>query len=255
MPKKKIIIGNWKMNPESLTEAKRTLTKIKKVAGTLRKVDTVVCVPAVFLGDLRREATGKRCVLGAQDCYFEPKGSFTGEVSPLQLKSLKVKYVIIGHSERRAMGETDALIAKKVKAAIASGLSVVLCVGEQVRDKDGKYLKQIEKQVEIATADLKKSDFEKLIIAYEPVWAIGEAAKRPAEPRDVFEMKIFVKRILNDKHGKKASEDTRFIYGGSTDDKNAESFLHEGQVDGLLPGRASLDPEKFGAMLRIAEAI
>ena len=140
---KKIIIGNWKMYPTSVKDAQEKFKGIKKVASTLRNVQTVVCPPFVYTSDLKRLVTGHRCVVGAQNAWFENEGAFTGEVSPAMLASLKLTYVILGHSERRALGETDELVNKKVVAAVKAGLTVVLCVGETERDPDGEYLKHI----------------------------------------------------------------------------------------------------------------
>lgn len=254
-PFKKLIVGNWKMNPEYLKDAANILGKIKKAASTKRKVDTVICPPHAFLGDLRKYATGKRLTLGGQDCYFESAGSYTGETSPLQLKSLKAKYVIIGHSERRAAGETDEIIAKKVKAGIQSGLHVILCIGEKKRDKDGLYMQDIKKQLFTNLGKISKADFDRLVIAYEPIWAIGENARRAAKPADIFEMKIFIRRVLTDKFGKISPGAPFFLYGGSADDKNARDFLEAGQADGLLVGRASRDPEVFERILKIGEEL
>lgn len=254
-PKKKLVVGNWKMNPQTAAEASRTFGKIRTTAGKLRKVNTVVCPPSVFLGDLRKGVMGKRLLLGGQDCHFEPDGSHTGEISALQLASVKAKYVIVGHSERRADGETDERIGGKVAAALKSGLSVIVCVGETARDKNGRYLKKIEDQLLRGLASVSQADFERVVIAYEPIWAIGKNALRPAHPRDVFEMKIFVRRVLSDAFGKNHSEKMLFLYGGSVDAKNARDFLADGEADGLLVGRASLDAGAFGEILKIAEEV
>jgi triosephosphate isomerase len=255
MVNKKLLVGNWKMNPETIVEARKTLLKIKTKAGKLQNVHTVICPPAVFLGDLTRNLKGKRCVLGAQDCHYEVSGSHTGENSPRQIRSLKAKYVIIGHSERRALGEGDEEISKKVRSALGEDLTVILCVGEEKRDKDGNYLRVIQKQLLTDLSKIAKNDLSRIVVAYEPIWAIGKNALRPAKPSDVFEMKIFVKRVLTDAFGKDYANQTLFLYGGSADEKNAEDFLGEGQADGLLVGRASLSDLKFCKMLEVAEEI
>ena len=149
---KKLIIGNWKMYPAEIKSAREKFTAIKKVAGTLKNVQTVVCPPFIYAGDLKKLVGGHRCVLGAQNAWIEKDGAYTGEVSPSMLASMGINYVIIGHSERRALGETDELINKKVIAGIKAGLMVVLCVGERERDADGEYLKYIANQIRLAFA-------------------------------------------------------------------------------------------------------
>ncbi|HET8574971.1 MAG TPA: triose-phosphate isomerase [Candidatus Paceibacterota bacterium] len=255
MTKKKLIVGNWKMNPETAAEARTTFTKIKTKAAKLKNADTVICPPSLFLGDLRKLVTGKRCVLGAQNCHAAVSGAHTGEISAVQIASMKVPYVILGHSERRAAGEGDEDISQKIKAAMASGLKVILCVGEEKRDRDGKYLRTVEMQLLNDLSKIAKTDLSQLVIAYEPIWAIGKNALRPATPGDVFEMKIFVKRVLTDKFGKENADQTMFLYGGSVDDKNTEEFLGDGQADGLLVGRASLSAEIFGKIMEIGDRV
>lgn len=252
---KKLIVGNWKMDPQTMKEASSIFLKTRTIAGSLRKVDTVVCPPAVFLGDLRAKVTGSRCVLGAQDCHFEPSGAHTGEVSSLQLKSLGVRYVIIGHSERRKDGESDERVGKKVEAVLRSGLSVILCVGEEGRDRGGRYLGKIHQQILVDLQSVPKKDLGRVVIAYEPIWAIGEKARRSAHPRDVLEMKIFIRKVLSDMFGKSDAEKVLFLYGGSVDEKNARDFLLAGEADGLLVGRASLEPKVFGEILKITESL
>lgn len=249
MNTKKLIIGNWKMYPKSVKEAREKFTAIKKIAGSVRDVQTVVCPPALYLGDLKKIVSGHRCVLGAQNAWTEAEGAYTGEVSPLQLSSLGVSYVILGHSERRAMGETDELIQKKVAAALKAGLMVVLCVGEHVRDNDGGYLKHIGEQLALSLAGISKKDLSKIVVAYEPIWAIGAHAERAASPEDALEVAIFIKRILSDMHGK-GGDVVPVLYGGSVDAKNAGAFLAQSAISGLLVGRASLDPKVFSAILK-----
>jgi triosephosphate isomerase len=251
---KKLIIGNWKMYPKSVKEARDAFTAIRKTAAKLRDVQTVICPPALYLGDLKKLITGHRAVLGAQNSWFEQEGAFTGEVSPSQLSSMGVSYVILGHSERRAMSETDQLINRKIVAALKAGLTVVLCVGEHTRDLDGGYLKFIEAQIVTNLSGVPKKDLAKIVIAYEPIWAIGKNALRAAYPDDALEVSIFIKRTLADLYGK-GGELVPILYGGSVDAKNSGEFLAKSNVDGLLVGRASLDPKIFGAILENANTI
>jgi triosephosphate isomerase len=249
---KKIIIANWKMSPDSTKEAKKIFSGIKKVASKLRNVQTVVCPPFIYLTELQKIVSGHRCVLGTQDSFWEKKGSFTGEISPTMISNLKSEYVILGHSERRALGETDEVVNKKIKACLKENLKIVLCIGEKERDNHGDYLSGIKEQIENSLAGISKSSLSKIIIAYEPLWAIGKNSQRPATPAESMEMSIFIKRVLADAFGKNNISKINILYGGSVDLKNAEVFLKEGGVNGLLVGRASLDDLKFGKILEKA---
>lgn len=251
---KKIIIGNWKMYPSSIKEAREKFVQIKKEANTLRNVQTIICPPFVYLGDLRKLATGHRVVIGAQNAHALQEGAYTGEVSPLHLQSLGITHVILGHSERRAMGETDEVVNKKVLTAIKAGLTIVLCIGEQERDQDGHYIGYLALQVRAALKGVKRSNLKNIIIAYEPIWAIGAHALRAASAADALEVSISIKKNLADMYGKEGNE-IPILYGGSVDAKNAGAFLGESRVDGLLVGRASLDPKIFGEILKNAEKI
>lgn len=251
---KKLIIGNWKMYPVSIKEARNKFTKIKKEAGTLRNVQTIICPPSIYAGDLRKLITGYRIALGVQDVWYEDEGAYTGEVSPAQIASLGISFVIIGHSERRALGETDELINKKIIAAIKSRLTVIFCVGEKERDQDGNYLEYITAQIKSDLKGVSKKDLQKIIIAYEPVWAIGKNALRAASTDDALEVSILIKRTLSNLY-KKGWEIVPILYGGSTNEKNAREFLLHSQIDGLLVGRASLDPKVFGKILKSADTL
>lgn len=253
MRKKKVIIGNWKMNPLSAGEAVKIFSAAKKAAEGLRKTDTVICPPFVYIKDLSKQK-GK-CMLGAQDVFWKDKGSFTGEISATMLKSLSVSHVIIGHSERRAMGESNETVSKKVSAAVNAGLSVILCVGENERADEASHLNFVSKQIRESIFGVSAKFFNKIIIAYEPVWAIGENSKGPAAPEDALEMSIFIKKVLTEIFGKKRAEMVPILYGGSVDSGNAREFLGKGGMDGLLVGRESLNPKGFGDILRIAENI
>ncbi len=251
---KKIIIGNWKMYPVSIKDAQEKFKGIKKVASTLRNVQTVICPPFVYASELKKLVTGHRCVVGAQNAWFENEGAFTGEVSPAMIASLKISYVILGHSERRAHGETDELVNKKVLTAVKAGLTVVLCVGETERDPDGEYLKHISMQIKVALKGITKKDLAKIVIAYEPIWAIGKNALRAASTDDALEVSILIKKTLAELYAKEGST-VAILYGGSVDAKNAWEFLVKSHVDGLLVGRASLDPKVFGEILKSADSI
>jgi len=244
---KKIIAANWKMNPLSLTEAKRNFEIIKKEAKNYKKVETVICAPFVFLSALRPDNFIKT---GAQDCFLGEKGPFTGEVSPGQLKALGVEYVILGHSERRKyLGESIELVNQKIIAALGSGLRVIFCVGSQTK----KPNKEIEYQLKRGLKNIKEADFLKLTLVYEPVWAISTSKnKEIATPKEALQGGFYMRKALSRIFNEKISLSARIIYGGSVDSKNIEGFLKGGKMTGGLVGAASLDPYEFIRIIKSA---
>lgn len=250
---KKIIIGNWKMNPTSSKEARKLFSEIDKKAGKTKNTEVVVCVPFVYLENLKKIA--KNVALGAQDLFYEERGAYTGEISALMLADLGVKYVLIGHSERRKLGETNLDVNKKIKAALFAGLRPIVCVGETERDEHHEYFNVVKNQVKECLSGVGKDLLRKIIIAYEPVWALSTTSGRhDATSADAREMSVFIKKILTDKFGLKTKLPV-IIYGGSVNEKNCRDFLLGGGVAGCLPGAASLRAEKFLAMIKITEEI
>jgi len=240
---RKIVIANWKMNPQSQKEAEVLFRMIAK-GKNFKKVDVVVCPPILYIEKLKKISS--KIVLGAQNVFYEKKGPFTGEISAPMLEGMGVKYVIVGHSERRAKGETNLDINKKIKSALSSGLIPIVCVGEIIRDGNHEYFNVIKTQIEESLSGLNKSVLPKLIIAYEPVWALSTTLPRKdATPLDSQEMSIFIKKIISDKFGIKTAM-PRIIYGGSVDDKNCGEL-------GALVGGASLNADKFLRIINIAE--
>lgn len=253
MEKKKIIVGNWKMNPLTLKEAEKLFTNVAKNIFTLKKTEIVICPPSLYLGKLKN--LSKKVSLGAQNAFYGDTGAFTGEISAEMLYDIGARYVILGHSERRAMGDGNDEINKKIKSALMAGLRPILCVGERVRDPDHGYFNLVKAQLEECLSGISKNSFGKIIIAYEPIWAISSTLDRKdATSSDSIEMAIFIRKILSDKFGKEASG-ARIIYGGSVNTKNAKDFLQNGGVDGLLPGNASLDAKKFTDIIKTCEAL
>lgn len=250
MKKKYIIAGNWKMNPQTLEEAKRIATQVRKIALKTKKIETVVCPPFVY-SNLVKIDDGFS--LGAQDVYFEQAGSFTGEVSAEMLKSIGVKYVIVGHAERRKMGDTDEVVAQKLNAVIGAGLQPILCVGEKERDQNGDYLGVLKNQIVASLGKLARKDVKYLVVAYEPLWAIG--AVSAMTPADVCETALFIKKVLSDTYGQEYALLVKILYGGSVTFKNAKDIVALGQVDGLLVGRESVNPEGFNLILKEIDAI
>jgi len=260
---KKIIIGNWKMNPLSLQEGESLFINIAKSASLIKNTEIVICPPFLYLPSFVSILAGKgkpkfpnlhkKISLGAQNVFWGEGGAFTGEVSAEMLYNIGVRYVILGHSERRALGETNALVNKKIKASLSAGLRPILCVGESTRDENHNYFNLVKTQLEECLNGVKKTLIPKVIIAYEPIWAISTTENRKdATPADSLEMVIFIRKILSDKFGSDAGG-MRIVYGGSVNEKNAPEFFKNGGIDGLLPGRASLDIARFIKIIKIAE--
>lgn len=253
MFKKKIIIGNWKMNPLTLKEAEKLFSAIAKNISGIKKTEIVICPPFLYLEKLKK--LSKKIILGAQDAFWGDVGAFTGEVSGEMLYELGARYVILGHSERRTLGETNGDLNKKIKAALSAGLRPVLCVGESVRDQEHGYFNVVKTQLEECLVGISKNSISKIIIAYEPVWAISSTKDRKdATPDDSREMVVFMRKVLSDKFGTEVSN-MRIIYGGSVNEKDAAGFLLNGGVDGLLPGRSSLDAKKFSEIIKKCETL
>ncbi len=252
MKSKKLIVANWKMNPTSEAEVRFIFDNIKKVASRLQNIQTVICPPFVYIKKLIDAYKGHRIVIGAQDTFIKNKGSFTGEVSSEMLEDIGAEYVIIGHSERRAMGETDEMISQKVLFSVRADLKVVLCVGEKERNDSMEHFRFLDRQINDSLEGISKNALKNIVIAYEPVWAISTNKKsKTMTPEDIQEMTIFIKKILSDRYGVKTRL-PKIIYGGSVDSKNTKDILENGNVAGLLVGKASLNPKHFGEILKIA---
>lgn len=251
---RRIVVANWKMNPNTLPEAKKLFLESKKEAVRQKKVQTIIAVPFVYFAALRTLMTGSRTKLGAQNVSWWKDGTHTGEISAAMLINLGVSHVIVGHSERRALGENNEHVSRKVSAALKEGLVVILCVGEVVRDTGGYYLSIIETQLRTACAVVPKAMLKSLIIAYEPVWAISEGAGdgQTATPDDIHEMTIFIRKILTNIYNRPSAERIPVLYGGSVNEENASVLTQNGMVDGFLVGGASLQPHVFGAILTAA---
>lgn len=245
--KKILIVANWKMNPVSLAEAKRNFEIIKKGVKNIKQVEAVVCVPFVFLPVLKPSNCLK---LGTQDCFWEEKGTYTGEISPKMLKDLGVKYVIVGHSERRKyLGETDEMVNKKLKAVINVGLTPILCVGSKRRGKTAR--KEMESQIRKALVGVKKSKIKNIVVTYEPIWAISTTKNSiVATPENTREGEAFIRKGLGKLFGKSLAQKVRIIYGGSVDSTNIKGFIKKAKMDGVLIGAASLRPKDFIAAVK-----
>lgn len=239
-----LIIGNWKSYVESKEDAKDLMAATKRAAAKSRH-KIVVAPPFPFVGMLASDKRAKVQVAG-QDVSDSTLGASTGEVSATALKQSGATYAIIGHSERRARGETDALIAEKVVRAVSTGLIPVVCVGEKERDANAQYLAHLRAQLEAALAKLQPKERAKVVIAYEPIWAIGKSAADAAVPRDVAEMMLYIKKVLAPLGVPKPI----VLYGGSVEPSNVAALAKEGGVGGFLIGHASADAKAFSAIVK-----
>jgi triosephosphate isomerase len=252
MKKKRIVVGNWKMNPPTLADAKKIFSKIKqlssKVAGQL-----VICPPAPFLHALATSYKGKKITFGAQDAYWQSNGSLTGYLSPTMVESTGAKYVIIGHSERRAVaGETPDIIAKKVLAGIEAQMTVILCIGEKNRDRNAEYLAVVREDLQECLKRIDKRMMAHVMIAYEPIWTIG--GRDAMSPQDIHGMVIYIRKVLTELYDKQISDATQILYGGAVNVDNVADIIKDGETDGLLVGRDSLVPENIMQIVAVANS-
>jgi len=243
------------MNPRTGKEADKWFSSIAKLVTRVKKTEVVVCAPFLYLEKLSKIRTFK-LKLGAQDSFMGDVGPFTGEVSGEMLYECGARFVILGHSERRAQGETNELINKKLKSTLFSGLVPIVCVGEKERDVRHSYFEIVKSQLVECLKNVPKDSISKIIFAYEPVWSISTTSnRRDATASDAREMAIFVRKVLSDISSPEVAHNTRIIYGGSVNERDAEDFLKNGGVDGLLAGKASLDPKKFFEIIEICETL
>jgi len=212
----------------------------------------VICPPFPFIQLLSKLKYPKNVFLGAQNIAKELKGAFTGEVSAEMIKSVGAKFVIVGHSERRAMGETGEIVAKKLQIAFDAGLTPILCIGEKERDKDGEHLEIIKNQIKESLTGLQKKHLVGIIIAYEPVWAIGKSYREAMTPTDIHETVLFIKKVISELFGRDIAGGCKIIYGGSVEAVSAADIIEHGNVEGFLAGHASLVPE-FSQILKSAD--
>ncbi len=250
---KRILVANWKSNPKSLREAVQMARAIDRASMFRRTVGVVVAPPFPFLAGVGRVL--ERAHLGAQDSFWAG-GAYTGAVSPDELKSLGVQYVILGHSERRIhAGETDDMIGKKILAVLEAGMSPILCVGE--RERAGRDIPAIVgEQIMAALRGIPPAYAPRVIIVYEPVWAISTMPGAVADtPESAFRARAYIRRIINDLWGRALSESLRVLYGGSVTPENIGSFMRDSEMDGALVGGASLNPTLFGEIIRIAASV
>ena len=245
--KRPIIAGNWKMNNTN-AGTKALLTELAPLVKDA-KCEVVVCVPFTDIDTARKAIRGTKIKLGAQNVHWAPKGAFTGEISAEMLKELKVEYVIIGHSERRQyFGETDASVNARVKAAVGAGLKAIVCVGETLEEREaGKTNEVVTRQINGAFEGLEKIALKSIVVAYEPVWAIGTGKTATAE--DANNTIAVIRKVIRKLYGRTAAGAMRIQYGGSMNPKNASELMAMPEIDGGLIGGASLKAEDFAKVV------
>ena len=250
--RKTIIAGNWKMN-KTASETKQFAEELKAIMPKAKWCDVLVCVPSVNIPTAMRAFKDMRVSVGAENVFYEKSGAYTGEVSADMLKDLGVKYVIIGHSERRQyFGETDVTVQKRVRAALDAGMTVILCVGETLEQREqGITSELVSMQTKIALGGVSEEELKRIIIAYEPVWAIGTGKTATAQQAN--EVCHTIRECIASVYSQAAADGITIQYGGSMNAGNAAELLAQPDVDGGLIGGASLKPQDFATIVAAAQ--
>lgn len=246
--RKPIIAGNWKMN-KTISEGVDFVKQIKHL-GDNTDVEVVVCVPFVSLESIKKELKGSNVKLGSQNIHWEENGAYTGEISPLMLKEIGIDYAIIGHSERRQyFGDTDETVNKKVKTSLAHDIKPIVCVGETLEERENNTEKEkVKVQITKALDGISEKEMSDIVLAYEPIWAIGTG--KTASSEDANEMIAFIRDIIKEKYDEEISETVRIQYGGSVKPQNVTEIMNQPDIDGALVGGASLKKDDFTELVR-----
>lgn len=243
--KKRLIIGNWKMYVDSPEEARAFALGLRRKVRGLSGVDVWLAPPYPFIADVAKMLESSSIYVGAQALSASPNGAHTGEVSAAMLKGVGALFSIVGHSERRETGETEIKVRAALERATEASLIPVLCIGETERETDGEHVAVLERQLAIALDKLGTSALKKLVIAYEPVWAIGKHSADAIEPAALEEMVIFIRKVLAELTDRNLALKVPILYGGSVEPENATTLLHDGGINGFLVGHASSKLETF----------
>ncbi len=248
--RKPIIAGNWKMN-KTISEALDLVRQLSISLKDVKDVDILVCPPFTALSGVCQTLENSNIKVGGQNIFWEESGAFTGEVSAVMLKDALCDYVIIGHSERRNIfKETNDSVNRKIKAALSAGLKAIVCVGEKLEERKAeKTFKVITDHIQGGLASLSADDLENVIIAYEPVWAIGTGVN--ATPEQAQEVHAFIRKMIADNFGKHTADKMRIQYGGSVKPANIETLIGCPDIDGALVGGASLQAESFSQIVKL----
>jgi len=246
---KSLIIGNWKCNPINLEEARKIFVAVENGVKEIENVETVICPPFIYLLDLKSISNNLK--IGAQDCLWEKSGAFTGAISPLMLKNIACQHVILGHSERRTnFEETNEIINKKIKAALSVGLNVIFCFGEtEIEKRKGQTDKVLEVQIKKGLSGVSEKEMENIVLAYEPVWAIGTG--NSCSPEDTQKTSLFIRKIITNFYPDIILDNLRILYGGSINSENVEDYSLKSGVQGFIVGGASLKPDEFIKIVKI----
>ena len=250
--RKTIVAGNWKMNKTN-KEAVATVAELKGLVKDLDGVELVIGAPFTALSEVVKELEDSKIAVAAQNCHFENSGAYTGEISPLMLKDMGVEYVILGHSERREyFGETNEIVNKKIKAVLAAGLKPILCVGEQLEDREANKTEAVvEDHMRGGLEGINADEMAKIVVAYEPVWAIGTG--KTASPEQAEEVHAFIRNLLTEMYSAELAAEITIQYGGSMKPGNAKDLIGKENIDGGLVGGASLVPSDFAALAKNAK--
>lgn len=243
-----LIVGNWKAYIEDAAKAKKLIASAKKLAAG--NVHQVVAAPAAPHLGLLAQGNKSKLAFASQDVSATTGGAHTGEISAQTLRGLDIGYAIIGHSERRAMGESDALIAEKIQHALAHAIAPILCIGEAQRDANAEYLQFLRKQLSAAFQALSAKERLQVIVAYEPIWAIGKTSTDAINAADLGEVVLYIRKVLSDFMPGKASLRTKVLYGGSVEPENARALASGSGIDGFLIGHASADEAMFAGIVK-----
>lgn len=243
-----LIVANWKAHVDELAKAKKLFALAKRfVSGT--SVSIVLAPPAPILGALAIRNKSK-VAFAAQDVSLTTGGAHTGEVTAQAFSAANATYAIVGHSERRTAGDTDAIVVEKLAHALAHELTPILCVGEQERDDEGRYLAVVREELTLAIGHLPPKDRAKIIVAYEPLWAIGKTADAAIGPNDLAEMVLYIRKVLAELLPGKSSSHSLVLYGGSVEPDNIRALAASSNVDGFLVGHSSVDPRIFSLLVK-----
>jgi triosephosphate isomerase len=247
--RKPLMAGNWKMN-KTVAEAVSVVKALKTSIADVKDVDVLICPTFTALYAVNNEVKGSNINIGAQNLFWEPNGAFTGEISPAMVKDTGCSYVLIGHCERRHyFGETNETVNKKTKAALAVGLIPVVCIGETLKEREENIaFKVIEKQIKEGLAGLSAEQSSTVVIAYEPIWAIGTG--KTATPDKAQEVHAFARKAYGDMYGGDTSQKVRILYGGSVNPTNVSELMKQPDIDGGLVGGASLEAESFTKLVK-----
>jgi len=248
MNNKPLIIANWKMNPTTQKEAEHLFGSVEKEVRKIKEAEVVICPPFVWLSSFRVKP---KIQLGGQDCFWGEKGAYTSQISPLMLKNLGCQYVIIGHSERRKhFQENDEIINRKIKMALKTRLRPILCLGEEVRDtfdSQGQPLNEMSlkvgEQLEKDLMGISEAKIREIVVAYEPIWAIGTGV--PCSPDEAMKAALFIRKTLTKFYNRSVAEKVKILYGGSVTSQNAADYVKGAGMNGLLVGGASLNATEF----------